>query len=696
MKKIVLYTLFALATLVGVAQKVDRSKAPGPKAAPKLEIGEYQLFTLDNGMTVILVENHKLPRVSYNLNMNIDPVLQGNKAGYVDMAGSLLAAGTTKRSKNQIDEEVDFIGASLSTDAYSVSISGLTKHEAKLLDLLSDVALRPIFPEEELEKLKKQTLSGLISQKTDPDAISGVISSQAKYGTKHPYGEAPSETTVNAITREDLLSYYNSNFKPGSAYLVIVGDITLAKAQEQAQKYFGAWEGGQAGKRKFAQPKAPAVNTPVFVALPGAVQSVIDITYPIDLQPGSADAIPASMLNNVLGGSGFQTRLMQNLREDKAYTYGAYSSIGADKVIGNFSAGASVRNNVTDSAIVQFIFEMDRLVKEPIADSTLQTVKNIMIGNFARSLERPQTVAAFAYNIEKYNLPVDYYETYLQKLNAITKEDIQKVAAKYLQPANAYITVVGNKEVLESLRAFSPNKEVLTFNPDGTPYKELKEAPAGVTANVVLTNYINAIGGVKNLKKLKSYEQKGKMSMGPMSLTMTNRMNKQQQFSMRMVMQGQEVVKQLFDGTQTAMYQMGMKQEAGASDLEDMRMQVDPMVELNYAKYGITTKLLGVDMLNGKEVYVIELTKPTGVSTDYFDVASGLRVKSTNTITNETADGKRTVTTETLYLDYLTAGTKGIKFPSKIQQSADGQVFVIELTEVNLKPKFSKTEFLIK
>jgi len=355
-------------------------------------------------MKVIVVENHKLPRVSYSINLDNDPIQEGTKAGYISMAGGLIQSGTKTKSKAEIDETADYMGASLSTSSGGIYGSCLKKHSDNFLALMSDVLLNPSFPQEEFDKTKKQQLSGLASEKTSPDAISGKITSVLNYGTKHPYGEVTTEETVNNITREDLVSFYNSYFKPNVATLIVVGDITPEEAKTQAQKYFGSWKQGNISPRQYPMPQAPSANRVAFVPVTGAVQSVIEVTYPIDLQPGTQDAIVASVLNNILGGSGFSTRLMQNLREDKAYTYGSYSSISPDEVVGAFSAGASVRNAVTDSAVTEILYEMKRLVDEQVPDSTLQTVKNIMTGSFSRSLERPQTIANFAFNIEKYSI----------------------------------------------------------------------------------------------------------------------------------------------------------------------------------------------------------------------------------------------------------------------------------------------------
>ena len=686
MKRII-YTLLTAVVIIAAGCKgkeiqVDRSIVPAAGPAPKIQIGQYQLFELENGLKVIVVENHKLPRVSYSINLDTDPIFEGEKAGYVSMAGDLMSAGTKSKSKAQIDEQVDFLGASFSTSAKNIFGNCLTKHSEEFLSLMSDVLLNPTFPQEELDKVIVQTKSGLVSEKTDPNSISGKIGNILKYGADHPYGEFQSEATVEKITRADLEAYYKKYYRPNVAYLVIVGDITPEQAKIQANKYFGSWQRANVTNAKFKTPQAPAGNQVAFVPLTGAVQSVIDITYPIDLKPGTQDNIVANVLNNVLGGSGFQARLMQNLREDKAYTYGAYSEISSDEFVGYFSAGASVRNEVTDSSIVQFLFEMDRLVNEPIADSTLQTIKNIMTGSFARSLERPQTIANFAFNIEKYGLPKDYYETYLQKLNAVTAADVQAMAKRLIKPSNAYITVVGNKEIIGTLKMFAASGKVDVYNPDGTPFSEMKPAPAGVTTTSVLEGYIKAIGGKEKLAAVKSFDQKGKFMMQGMGLDMSTRMKDNSKLMMSVKMGEMEVMKQVYDGKTGYQSQMGQKVDMTEAELKDSKQQIDLMIELHYADYGMTAELKGVDVIDGQDVYVIEIKEPNGdVASDYYNVATGLKVKSVGT---STVDGQ-TITTETIFADYKEFG--GIKIPGKITQTAGGQSFemLTDSYEINVK-----------
>jgi len=690
------FPIIALALVFFVAacsssKKLDRSAVPAAGPAPKIQIGQYQMATLPNGLKLVVVENHKLPRVSYSVSLDIDPIFEGDRAGYTMLSGELMKAGTKTRTKTQIDEAVDFMGASLSTSSTGVFGSCLVKHSKDILELMADVVLNPTFPAEELEKSRKQQLSNLVSEKTDPNAMSDKIGNVMKYGAGHPYGEVMSEATLKAITTDDLYSYHVNNYRPNVAYMVVVGDITFAEAQAQVTKYFGGWQARDVKPLKYSTPAEPRGNVVSFVPLAGAVQSVIDVTYPIDLKPGTTDAIVASVLNNILGGSGFQTRLMQNLREDKAFTYGAYSSISPDDLVGAFSAGASVRNAVTDSAVTEILFEMQRLVDEPVADSTLQTVKNIMTGSFARSLERPQTIANFALNIEKYKLPKDFYETYLQKLNAITVADVQAMAKRTLRPSNAHITVVGNKDVAESLSKFAASKKVNLVNADGTPFVDLKAAPDGVTAQSIFENYIKALGGKEALAAVKSYEQIGEMKMGPMTAQMNVKVKDNSKMAMSVTMTGMELMKQIYDGTSGVNMQMGQKKPMEASEITDAKVQMDLMAELNYEKYGIKASLKGVGKVDEEDAYVIELTKADGeVSTDYYSVNSGLKLMSVST----ESEGEEPVMAETRYVEYATVN--GVKYASKTKQAVGPQTMEFIYSEMKINPKLNDKDFAVE
>lgn len=686
------YTLLIAisALFVACAAPLDRSIVPVPASAPTIQLGDYSSFTLDNGLKVIVVQNNKLPRVSYQLTVDRDPIFEGDKAGFVSMAGDLLKKGTSTKSKAEIDQAVDFIGADLSTYSSGAYGAALTKHTDALLELMADVVLNPAFPQDELDKLKKQTISGLASATTDANNISDNISNAMCYGLDHPYGEPQTEKSTEAVTREDLVAYYNTFFRPNISYLTIVGDITPETAKAQAEKYFGAWEKAEVPSLSYNQPVVPEGNKVCFAPLSGAVQSVINVTFPVDLKPGSDDAIAASVMNSVLGGGVFGGRLMQNLREDKAFTYGARSSLSTDPVCGSFSAYASVRNEVTDSSIVEFLYEIDRLASEPIEDSTLQFIKNNMTGSFARSLESPQTIARFALNIERYGLPKDYYASYLTKLEAVTKDDVLRVARKFLRPENAYITVVGNKdEVAEKLERFSYDGKVKFLDIYGRDYVDLAPAPEGMTGKDVVLNYVKAIGGVDALAKVKSTSMSGEMDMGQV-INITQKTKDNSMMSLEMSMGGMVMMKQVFDGKAGMVSQMGQQMPMGEDEIAQMKKQSDLLYEAKLDDYGTTAELKGIGTFDDKAAYVVEMTEKDGsLSTVYFSVETGLKVYETST--ESTPQGDMTIATT--YKEYM--DVKGVKFPNVISQTVGPQSFVITYKDIQVNPKLKNSDFSV-
>lgn len=605
-----------------------RSAAPKPGPARPVEIGEYHHFTLDNGLKVIVVENHKLPQISYQLTIDRDEMLEKEKSGLAGIAGSLLATGTTTKTKAEIDEAVDYIGANLSTNATGGFASSLTKHTDKVLALFSEVILQPSFPQQEFDKLKTQTLSGLQANKDDPNAISQNVSRALTYGMDHPYGEITNEITVSNISLEDAQDYYKTYFKPGNAYLVVVGDITPEVAKSKAQKYFGKWSSGQAPEYEYSFPKTVNNTAVAFVDKAGAVQSVINITYPIQMTPGHPDEIPARVMNTILG-SGFSGRLFRNLREDKAYTYGAYSNLESDELVGSFSASASVRNEVTDSAIHEFLYELNKLRTEPVTKTELDLAKSYIAGAFARSLESPQTVAGFARRTLMYNLPEDYYETYLQKLQAVTVEDVTRMANKYVTPVNARIVVVGNKdEVMPKLVVFDKEDgKVQLYDVYANPRKDEATMPVNLTPEQILNNYFTAIGGREKLDMVKSMEQTYSMELMGMSIT-THVAQEDGKFYMAMTAPGMTLMKQVYNGEKGYVEQGGGRMPLEGNDLAAVKEQAHIFSERDYTKEGYALEVKGLEDVNGKPAYKLQVIKPSGTkSTEYYDKETFLKVK---------------------------------------------------------------------
>jgi predicted Zn-dependent peptidase len=678
--------------------QVDRSKAPAAGPAPTIAIGDYHLEKLPNGLTLIVVENHRLPRVSWDLNLDLVPLKEGTKAGYVRFAGSLLGTGTDTRTKAQIDESIDFIGGQLRTSSQGIFASSLTRHTDALLEVMSDVLLHPTFSEAELEKFRTQALSGLASNATDPGAISSNLRARVLFGEDHPYGEVETQQSLKAIAREDLVGYHSTYFRPNVAYLVVVGDITPQLAREKALRYFGAWQPAEVPVNFVPMIGMQRGNQVCFADLPGAVQSNIAITHVVQLKPGEPDAIAVSVMNNILGGGGFSGRLMQNLRESKAYTYGARSSLSPDRTLGRFVATANVRNEVTDSAVVEFMAEIQRITREKVTASELQTTIQYMTGSFARSLEDPETVAAFALNIERNKLPKDYYKTYLQKLAAVTVEDIQRVAASYLRPEALFITVVGNRqEVADGLAQFAQNGRVQFFDALGRPVSGLEPAPEGMTAQSVVERHYEATGGIAKWRKVSGLHRSGKVEMGvPMQLQIAEWTLYGKGTRTEITFEGQVMMEEVITPTAGSTTAQGMKRATSAEDLADKQESLDPLFHLTAIANGKSYDLKGIDKQGERPMYVVEVRAAGSSegslpeSTLYFDVATGELSRTTAVRVGPTGP----LQSEESYASYQTFG--GMRFPTLVTTVANSQALTITYDHLEVNPKLDASRVTLQ
>ncbi|MGQ0827126.1 MAG: M16 family metallopeptidase [Bacteroidota bacterium] len=679
MKKIIISTIALLVVTAVSAQKLDRSKRPVAAPAPTIKLGDIKSFELPNGLKVFVVENHKIPRVTYSIVLNIHPELEKDAVGTANITSQLLTSGTKTRSKDAIDNEVDFIGATLTASPTGFYAASLKKQQTKLLELLSDVILNSDFKQGELDKLKTQTLSGLETEKDDPDAISKNVKSVLNFGKAHPYGELTTKESVEKITLEKCNTYYQTYFRPNVAYMAVVGDVTVAEIKPLIEKYFGTWQKAEVPVAKFEMPKAPASMNVAVVNKPGAVQSVINITYPIDLKPNSEDVIKAKVLNTILG-AGFSSRLFMNLREKHGYTYGAYSSLNNDELVGEFSAYAKVRNAVTDSAITEMLHELNRLRTEKVSQEELEGMKNYLTGNFAIALEDPATVARFAINIERYKLPKDYYTNYLKTLATVTSEDVFAMAQKYIRPENATILIVGDKaEITKKVESFSPTKTVEFYDNYGNKAVEIKVIPKGVTAKTVIDSYVNAIGGKKAISKIKDVSVKMNTKFQGMDVSVITQQKAPNKFSMSFNMGAMVLQKDVFNGVKGKQTGMQGAKEITGDALDELKAQGTMNIETQYQKLGYKLNLTGIEAVHGKDAYVLEVISPKGKkSMEWYDVASGLKVRSLQT--SETPQGPMTQTSD--ILEYKEVN--GVKFPSVVEiGGAMAMKLTAESIEVN-------------
>ena len=678
--------------------QIDRSKAPAAQPNPQVNIPRPAETQFDNGLKIIMVENHNLPKVSFQLYIDNPPIPEGDKVGMAEIFGELLGTGTKDIPKDEFNEKIDFMGATFSSNSKGFYASSLTKHSEKLLTLLVSVVMQPALDAEEFERIKTKVLSGLEANKSDASSMSNNVGNVINYGKAHPYGEVLTEKTLANITSEDMKMYYQKYFRPNNAYLVIVGDIDLQKTKMMINQ-FRNWE-KSAEKIESKKFTTPAVaNTQVaFVKKAGAVQSVINITHSMDLKPNSPDAIKLSVLNSILGGGSFSARLMSNLREDKAYTYGCYSSIDSDPLVGEFTAGGSFRNDVTDSAIVQILDEIKRISVEEISDEELDLVIKSKTAAFARSLENPQTLARFALNTARYNLPEDYYTNYLKNLEAVTKADVLAVAKKYLQPNNLNIVVVGNEEIADKLIVFDADSKIDFRNGFGEKAFDLLPVPEGITAESVIQKYNSKIYMTDSQKSISKKNKKTKFilldyegslpAMG-MAFNLKTANASPNKSASIMKANGMTVQQDYFDGKTGKTVSMQGDKEFSAEEIKSKSVANFPYDQVHYfSNDAYTISLLGIDKKEDKTFYKVEVKNDLANSTsyEYYSTESGLLEMTETTIA--LPDGKTSEITVKLS-DYKPhgKGKKAMLFSQSQMMNNNGMVINMTLKSVTMATK---------
>ncbi len=659
---------------------------PQPKSgtAPTIKIGKPESFQLKNGLKVMVVENHKLPRVSFTLTLDNAPYAEGAKKGVSDLTSSLIGNGTKKISKTAFNEEIDFMGANISFSSNGASGNTLSKYSGRVLELLADGALNPNFTQDEFDKEKAKIIEGLkASEKSVPD-VAGRVNDFLTFGKDHPNGEYVSESTIKNVTLADVQANYNTYFVPANAYLIIVGDVKFAETKKAVEKLFGSWKKATAPVQAYAEPKDVAFSQINFVDMPNAVQSEVAVVNLVNLKMTDPDYFPALVANQILGGD-FNSYLNMNLREAHGWTYGARSSIRGEKRITKFEASTQVRNAVTDSTVVEIFKEYKKIRTEKVSDDMLASVKAGYIGRFVMQIEKPQTVAGYALRIQTQNLPVDFYENYIKNINAVTADDVLRVANKYFLADNSRILIVGKgADVVPALEKLKI--PILFFDKYGNAVEKpvfKKEVPKGMTAKTVLDNYIKAIGGEKAALAVKTIAMVGSTTIpqAPAPLSFNSKIDAKGKLVVELAMGGMSLMKQVVNEKGGFVIQQGQKMDLTGKDLEDMKAAAAPFEELNLLK-NPEVSLTGIETINGTEAYALK----NGKTTLYYDVKSGLKIADVITIEL----GGKTMNKTNSYLDYREV--KGVKVSFNLVQNV-GFELNIKMTDVKINEGVTDADF---
>jgi len=643
-----------------LAQSIDRTKAPLPGKAPIIQVGNPVKYTLANGLQVFVVKNTKLPSVTATLALDIDGFAEGDKAGLADMAGQLLKRGTATKSKAVLDESVEYLGGTLNTSSQSASVSSLKNNFPQLMSLLAEVVLHPALNSDELEKVRKQTISGIESNKDEPNAISKNVMKKLVYGANHPFGEITTSKTVNNVKIEDVKKFFATYWKPNIAYLVFVGDIDPLTAKQIAEKNFGAWAKGNVPNTVFPKVTKPAKSYVAIVDRPASVQSVVSVATTVDLVQGTSSVIPSSVMNNILGG-GFSGRLFANLREQHGFTYGAYSSLAPNRQVGMFEAESSVRNEKTDSAIQEILAEINKIRNDKVGENELARMKNYLSGGFARSLENPATIAGFAFNVARYKMPTDYYQKYLTNLAAVDAQNVQDAAKKLLDPSSMHIVIVGNaKQIAKGLEKYGPVK-YFDFEGNEVAAPVVAKADASLTPEILLQKVVNAIGGKDAIAGIKDLQLKGTASVMGQSLDMSQTYILPGNTVSTMSMGGMAIMKQAVVDGKYSVSQQGMEAPITDEIKEGLDEAAAIAPEALYLTKGYQLKIVGAEKVEGKDAIDVEVTTPSGKKSHrFYDAKSYLLVK---TAKSQEVPGRGTVTQQQFFNAYKTVN--GIQLPTE-------------------------------
>jgi predicted Zn-dependent peptidase len=655
------YLYIAASLLLTITMQAQDRPMPKQGPAPSINIKKPVTFVLENGLKVLVVENNKLPRVSYNLTLDNTPFAEGSKKGVTDLVSSMIGNATESISKDKFNEEIDFLGANINFYESGASANGLSRYSARILELLADGALNPLFTQEDFDAERAKLIEGLKSDEKSASAIAGRVQNVLTYGKEHYNGEFTSEETLKNVTLQDVINHYNTYFVPANAYLVVIGDVKTKDVKKKVEELFGAdvWKTATAPNLTYNDPKDLQYSQINFVDVPNAVQSEIALINLSKLKMTDKDYFAAILANQILGGGG-EGRLFLNLREKHGWTYGSYSNLGASKYISKFSSTASVRNAVTDSAVVEIFNELRKIRTDLVSEEDLKNAKAKYIGNFVMQIEKPATIARYALNIKTLGLPEDFYENYVKNINAVTPEDVRNAANKYFLADNTRVVIVGKAaDVLPGLEALSAKEKMPIFYFDKYGSKAdkpvvKKDIPAGVTAQSVVKNYIDAIGGEKALKAVKTVLVTAKGTIQGRSLDMVSKFSNKGMSTSDISMGGMSMMKQVIGDKTGYQSVQGQKKTIEGEELLKEKKDAVPFVELSFLA-DKTIVLSGIESLNGQDAYAVLV----GTTKYFYDVKTGLRVATEN----ESGEGAQKRKTMTYYADYVEV--KGVKFPYK-------------------------------
>lgn len=687
MRALILFVCIAF--LSNAKAQIDRSIQPQPGPAPQINFGTPKEHKFKNGLTLMVVENQKLPQVSVSLRIDNPLSVEGEKAGVSGLLSSMMGKGSKNVPKDEFEEEVDFMGARLSVNSEGAYANSLKRYFLRVFEMMADATLHPDFLAEEFQKEVDKTLEGLKSSEKDVKTAARRVENLLSYGKDHPYGEYVSEESINKVSIDDLLQLYQKNFHAQNAYITIVGDIDFETAKKLTKKYFGKWSKGQVTPSSFPQPENVSQTQIAFVEMPNAVQSEVSVLSMASIDRNNPDYYALTIANQILGGGG-EARLFLNLREDKGYTYGSYSRFNTNhKTKSQLRAFAAVRNIVTDSAVVQLLYEIDRMSKKRVTEEELKLVKEKYAGSLIRSMEDPENIANFAYNTKTQNLPPHFYNDLLKNIQKVSREDISRVSKKYFNPNLMRVVVTGKGSdiliPLENIEFNDQKLDVIYYDKYGnaTDRPEFsKPLPEGVNAITVMDGYIESIGGKALLEGVKTKTSISEANMQGMTLQVSNRQTTKKQMLIEVSMMGNIMQKTVVNPNKGYNEMQGQRMDMEEKELQNALKDAAIFPEMEVDPNQIS--LEGIVIVDGKDAYEI---KWSDNKTNFYAVDDFLKLQMVETMEMQGQIQSST----TSFSNYKTV--EGIRFPHTVQQDMGPQKMDFIVKSITLNDPMDESLF---
>lgn len=686
MKKYIFTLLvIVIATLTTNAQ-IDRTKIPASGPTPEVNLGDAEEFKHKNGLTVLVVNDSKLPSVNWSLNLNNPSVYEGEKAGVQSLTSALLGKETQLSTKDEFSEKVEFLGANVNVNPNGGFGFCLSKYKDEVFALFAEAALQPKFTQKELDFEKEQLIEGIRSGENSAAAIAGNVRSALAYGKEHAAGEILTEKTVKNVTLEDVQNFYKNRYKPSNGYMLFTGDITVKEVKKLLKTYFKNWDKGSVVVPEYPAFDDVASTEIDFVDVPNAVQTELAVMNVSDLRMNDKDYHAALVANYILGGA-FGSYLNMNLREEHGYTYGARSSLGTARLHNStFRATTKVRNEVTDSSVVEILKEIKRIRTELVDDEILENAKAKFLGSFILDSEDKAVSARRAIRIKTNDLSEDFYKDFIANINAVTKEDIKRIANKYFKEDQARIVLVGKAaDVLENVEKIEWNGKKLPvkfFDKEAnvTERPTIVALPKGVTVKSVMSKYLDAVGA-KDISNIKSIITQYEATT-PMGAVVSEEKRVDGKLAQNIYMGGNK------------MMAMVMTQEGATANkralpenmANDMKAMADLFIERNLIN-SKSAKITGIEKVGDKDAYVVEVPGEIVSLSLFYDVETGLKVKE---VQNTSMQGQ-TQSQDALLKDYKEYN--GIKFPETREATMMGQSVTFKLKEVKINEGVTDADF---